>query len=199
MVRNDCPMSPVKRPKSAPRTADTLLLCVDLQPIFLNVLPDVGRLLRRCSFAIESARGLGLPMLFTEQVPAKLGRTSPDLLRLAAAKPEAMGKDTFSAFGDEHITRRLQEIGAEHLLICGIETPVCVYQTALAALRREYQVTLLTDCIGARRAEDATTALAALDKSGCHLLSSETVFYSLLNDARHPFFRDYTSLVKKYG
>jgi nicotinamidase-related amidase len=114
-------------------------------------------------------------------------------------KPEAHGKDTFSAFGDEHITRRMQEIGAEHLLICGIETPVCIYQTALAALRSEYQVTILTDCVGARRGDDAATALAALSKSGCNLLPAETVFYALLNDARHPFFRAYTTLVKKYG
>ena len=188
---------PTRTPR-ATRTADTLLLCIDLQPTFLSALPDAARVQRRCAFALEAAHGLGLPVLFTEQVPAKLGRTSPDLLGLIP-KPEAMGKDSFSAFGDEHITRRLQEIGAEHLLLCGIETPICVYQSALDALRREYQVTLLTDCVGARRSEDAAAALAALAKSGCHLLPSETVCYSLLNDARHPFFRPFTALVKKYA
>jgi len=177
---------------------DTLLLCIDLQPGFLAAIPGAAALQRRCEFAVESAHGLGLPVLFTEQVPAKLGHTAPGLLA-HLPKPEAHGKDTFSAFGDEHLTRRIQEIGAEHLLICGIETPVCIYQTALAALRSEYQVTILTDCIGARRADDATVALAALGKAGCHLLPAETVFYALLNDARHPFFRAYTSLVKKYG
>ncbi len=190
-------MSPVSRPPRPARTADTLLLCIDLQPAFLSAVPDAARVQRRCAFALEFARGLDLPVLFTEQVPHKLGRTSPDLLHLLP-KPESRGKDSFSAFGDEHITRRLQEIGAEHLLLCGIETPICVYQSALDALRREYQVTLLTDCVGARRAEDATAALAALAKSGCHLLPSETVFYSMLNDAGHPFFRNFTGLVKKY-
>lgn len=178
--------------------ADTLLLCIDLQPVFLSVIRGAPEVQRRCEFAVEAAHGLGLPVLFTEQTPAKLGHTAPDLLALLP-KPEAHGKDTFSALGDDHITRRMQEIGAEHLLICGIETPVCIYQTALAALRSEYHVTILTDCIGARRADDATTALAALSKSGCHLLPAETVFYALLNDARHPFFRAYTALVKKYG
>ncbi len=192
-------MSPAKkRPQRKTLAADTLLLCVDLQPVFLDTLPDATRLRRRCAFAIESAHGLGLPVLFTEQVPAKLGHTARELLA-PLPKPEAMGKDAFSAFGDEHITRRIQEIGAEHLLVCGLETPVCVYQTAIAALRREYQVTVLTDCVGARRADDATAALAALSKAGCNLLPAESVFYALLNDARHPFFRAYTALVKKYG
>jgi len=178
--------------------ADSLLLCLDLQPAFLAAIPGAADLLQRCEFAVEAAHGLGLPVLFTEQVPAKLGHTAPELLRLLP-KPEACGKDSFSALGDDHITRRVQEIGVEHLLVCGIETPICVYQTAVAALRSEYQVTILTDCVGARRAGDATAALAALAKSGCHLLPAETVFYALLNDAKHPFFRAYTSLVKKYG
>lgn len=177
---------------------DTLLLCIDMQPVFLAAIPDAGRLQRRCAFALEAAQGLGLSLLFTEQIPAKLGRTTADLLSLAP-NAEAHGKDSFSAFGDDRITRHIQEIGVEHLLICGIETSVCVYQTAIAALRSEYHVTILTDCVGARRSDDAAAALAALSKAGCHLLPAETVFYALLNDARHPFFKPYTNLVKKYG
>lgn len=191
-------MNPADRTEPTTASHDTLLLCVDLQPPFLSPLPDSGRLIRRCSFAIEAARGLGVPIVFTEQVPAKMGPTEPTLLALAQPS-EALGKDTFSAFSDDGICRRLQEVGVDHLLLCGIETPICIYQTAIAALRSEYQVTVLTDCIGARRSEDAAVALAALGKAGCHLLPAETVFYALLHDARHPFFRAYTALVKKYG
>lgn len=182
----------------SPTTPDTLLLCIDLQPVFWPAIAGGDSVRRRCAFALEAATGLGVPAFFTEQVPAKLGPTDPEL-RALAPQAEAHGKEAFSAFGDDKITRRLQEIGADHLLICGIETPVCVYQTAIAALQREYQVTLLTDCVGGRRTDDATAALAALSKAGCHLLPAETVFYALLNDARHPFFRAYTALVKKYG
>lgn len=177
---------------------DSLLLCIDLQPAFLAAISDGTRVAHRSAFAVESAKGLGLPILFTEQVPAKLGPTDPALLALAAPA-EALAKDSFSALSDEKISRRLQEAGIDRLLICGIETSVCVYQTALAALRNEYQVTILTDCVGARRPNDAAVALAALAKAGCDLLPAETVFYAALHDARHPFFRTYTGLVKKYG
>ena len=175
-----------------------LLLCIDLQPVFLAAIGDSQRVHWRCSFAIESAQGLGLPVLFTEQVPAKLGGTAEDLLALCA-KPEAMGKDAFSAFGNAKIVERLRTSGAKHLLICGIETTVCIYQTARDALQAGYQVTVLSDCVGARRAGDAVTVLAHLAAAGCTVLPAETVFYSLLQNARHPFFRDYTVLVKKYG
>ena len=176
----------------------TLLLCVDLQPGFLKAIPSGDQVVQRASFAIESARGLGLPILFTEQVPGKLGGTAPALLALSGGAL-SLGKDAFSAFGDDAIAAHIEALGVEHLLVCGIETPVCVYQTSLDALRLNYQVTLLSDGIGARRADDATVVLAELTRAGCHVLPSESVFYALLHDAQHPFFRAYTSLVKKYG
>ena len=58
---------------------------------------------------------------------------------------------------------------------------------------------MLVDCVGARRAEDATAVLAHLVQAGCAVLPAETVFYAMLRDATHPFFRAYTQLVKKYG
>lgn len=174
------------------------LLCIDLQPAFLAAIGDCQRVLGRCSFALEVAKGLGLPVVFTEQVPAKLGHTAGDLLTLAE-KPAIFGKDAFSALGDPKVSAHLKAGGTNHLLLCGIETPICVYQTARAARLAGYAVTLLSDCLGARRADDAATVLAQLRHDGCAVLPAETVFYALLHDAKHPFFRDYTKLVKKYG
>jgi nicotinamidase-related amidase len=169
-----------------------------MQPSFLTAIPENHRVHWRCSFALEAAAGLGLPVLFTEQVPAKLGGTAADLLALCA-QPEVLGKSAFSAFGDEAIVARLRARQVKHLLLCGIETPVCVYQTARDALQAGYQVTILTDVVAGRRAADGAAALAHLAQLGCTLLPAETIFYSLLLNARHPFFRDYTALVKKYG
>lgn len=176
-----------------------VLLCVDLQEVFLKAIPDSQRLLRRCSFAIEAARGFGIPILFTEQVPQKLGATVPAVTALAPGAATC-GKVSFSALGDHGIRDRLLEsFQADHLIITGLETPICVYQTAVDALRAQIAVTLLSDCIGARRDEDARYALAALERAGVNVLPAETVFYSMLGDTGHPFFKDYTKLVKNYA
>jgi nicotinamidase-related amidase len=177
---------------------EALLLCIDMQLVFLAAIPERQRVHWRCSFALEAAAGFGLPVLFTEQVPAKLGGTAEDLLALCE-KSEVMDKDAFSAFGNEKIAAHLRASGAKQLLICGIETPICVYQTARDALTAGYQVTVLADCVGARRAGDAATILTHLASAGCAVLPAETVFYTLLKNARHPSFRDYTALVKKYS
>ena len=109
-------------------------------------------------------------------------------------------KNSFSALGDDGIRDALlgqRDVG--HLILCGIETPVCVYQTAIAALAEGLQVSILIDAVGARRPSDADACLAALARAGAHVLPSETVFYSLLHDVSHPFFRAYTQLVKTHG
>lgn len=175
-----------------------LLLCVDVQPVFLAALGDGPALLRRCQFAVAAARGLGLPVVFTEQVPQKLGPTAPELLALAPGAPQ-FGKCTFSAVADDGIRDAVRALDADHILLCGLETSVCVYQTALDCLNEPYQVTVLSDAVAARRPADAQAALDALARSGVHVLPSETVFYALLRDTRHAFFKDYTRLVKTYG
>lgn len=175
-----------------------LLLCIDVQPIFLGVMSDGAKLLRRCSFAIEAAQGLGLAVAFTEQVPTKIGPTAPELLALAPTARQ-LGKVSFSALADDGIRDTLKSLDADHLIICGLETPVCVYQTAIDAINAGTPVTLLSDCLGARRPDDAAVALEALRRAGANILPSETVFYSILHDANHAFFKTFTQLVKKYG
>ncbi len=179
--------------------SDTLLLCVDLQPKVIAVLPHGVQVRRRCEFAVAAAVGLGLPVAFTEQVPDKLGHTAPELLN-RAPQAAVWSKTAFSAMADDTIRDlvvRQREV--HHLLLCGIETPVCIYQTAIGALGLGLHLTVLSDAVGARRAEDAQPCLEALSRAGAHVLPSETVFYALLRDATHPFFRGYTQLVKSFS
>ncbi len=140
---------------------------------------------------------LGVPVVFTEQTPAKLGPTHPDILAAAEEKSPVFAKDSFSAFGCESFSSWLAENDIRHLLVCGLETPICIYQTALDALGADIAVTLLSDAIGARRSADHESARRALEKkTDCHLLPSETIFYSILRSARHPQFKAFTALVK---
>lgn len=202
------PSSETPAPRSSPADSAApnagaslaaLLLCIDAQPVFLGAIAEGARVQRRCEFAIAAARGLGLPVLFTEQVPAKLGATAPALTALAPTAA-VLAKNTFSAFADDAIHDAIvRDAGAEHLLLCGLETPVCVYQTAIAAIAEGLDVTVLSDAVGARRPDDARDCLAALARAGAHILPTETVFYALLHNTGHPFFKAYTQLVKSHG
>jgi hypothetical protein len=173
------------------------LLVVDVQPTFLKAMPDAEAFLRRCALAVGAAKLLGIPVFFTEQVPAKLGGTHPDLRQAAGESAVVVGKSAFSALAGPELGAALSDRGINNLLICGLEGPVCVYQTAVDALRLEMGVTLLADAITARRPVDQETCFSMLRQHGVTILPVETVFYAMVRDAQAPHFKAFTELVKQ--
>ena len=99
----------------------------------------------------------------------------------------------------EGLSHWIESNQIDHLLLLGIETSICIYQTALQALGDNIGVTLLSDCISQRRPEDREPTLNQLLAMGAHILPAETIFYSLLGSAGHPQFRKFTQIVKKYA
>lgn len=183
----------------APFHQSIALVVIDLQAPFLKAIASSDSIVKRSSFAMEAAQLLDIPVLITEQVPEKLGPTAPDVLRLVNA-PHVFPKNAFSCFGAKGFGQWLVEHKIEGLLICGLETPICVFQTIRDALREGINVTLLTDAVGGRRAEDHNAIYNFLaDRTEASLLPAETVFYSLIGEATHPKFREFTALVKKYN
>jgi hypothetical protein len=174
------------------------LLLIDFQDVFLDALPDRERLLKRSCFAAEAAALLGCSIAMTEQMPQKLGNTTEALSRALPESTPIFEKSTFSAFEADGLSRWIESNQIDHILIAGIETSICVYQTAIQALGEDIGVTLLSDCISERRPEDREPVLKQLLSMEAHVLPSETIFYSLIGDAQHPDFKSFTQLVKDY-
>ena len=172
------------------------LLLIDYQEAFLKVMPDRERLLQRSSFAIKAAELLGVAVAATEQIPAKLGPTSEALTTLWDSNTPVFDKTAFSGLEADGLHRWIEANQIDHLLLAGMESSVCIYQTAVQALGQDIGVTLLADCISERRCEDRAPVFQQLLAMDAHILPSETIFYSLLGSAEHPKFRDFTQLVK---
>jgi nicotinamidase-related amidase len=175
------------------------LLLIDFQDPFLNAMPDRERLLKRTCFTIEAAKLFGCPIAVTEQLPEKLGGTTEPLKQLLPDTTPVFDKTTFSALEASGIRRWIETNQIDHLLLVGIETSICIYQTAIQALGDDIGVTLLSDCISERRPEDREPVLKQLLSMEAHILPSETIFYSLLGSAKHPQFREFTQIVKHYN
>jgi nicotinamidase-related amidase len=172
------------------------LLCIDLQDAFLKAIPNQDELLRRCSFALQAANLLGVSVAATEQLPEKLGPTNAELTERWPENTPVFPKSAFSALEAEGLHRWIESNQIDHLLLIGIEVPICIYQTAVHAMGDDLGVTLLSDCVSQRRVEDRQPVFQQLLAMEAHILPSETVFYSLLGSAEHPDFREYTQLVK---
>ena len=175
------------------------LLLIDFQDGFLNVIPNRENLLKRTCFAIESAALLGCSMIATEQLPEKLGKTNADIMEALPDETLVLAKNSFSAMEAKGLNDWIEQSEIDHLLLLGLETPICIYQTAIQALGEGIGITLLADCIGERRLEDREPAIRQLLAMDAHVLPSETIFYSLIGDSAHHHFRAFTKLVKKYA
>ena len=173
------------------------LLLIDFQDVFLKEIPDRERLLKRSTFALKAAELLDVSVAVTEQIPEKLGATTGALSGYWEVNTPVFGKSAFSAFEAEGLQRWIEIKQIDHLLLAGIETSICVYQTALQALGADIGVTLLSDCISERRLEDRAPVLEQLLSMDAHILPSETIFYSLIGSAEHPQFREFNELVKE--
>lgn len=178
---------------------DIALLVLDVQDSLLEVIPKRNELLRRCCFAVEAANLLNVQLIYTEQCPDKLGTTNAALMAAGLANAQYFPKKTFSAFGAPGFADFLKDTHLKHILIVGLETSICVYQTIMDAIRNDLHVTVLSDCSSGRRNEDSRAIIAALQNSGCHHLPSETIFYSLLQTSEDPRFKQFNNIVKKYS
>ena len=170
-------------------------LVIDMQSCLLDGIAEKDGLVEAVSIFCKAMNLFEIRTVITEQVPSKLGETCVEISSLCVDSPK-FSKKTFSAFGESSFASWVEQAKIEHLIITGIETPICVYLSAVDAVKKGIEVTVLTDCVGARRPGDATQCFGQLESIGCHLLPLETLLYSLLGSADHTVFRSISELVR---
>ncbi len=170
------------------------LAVVDIQEGFRNAIPDFGRVAARAGIAAQGFQILGVPVIVTEQYPKGLGRTAEELVRVFPDGLEAIEKTAFSSCGASAFVHQLK--GIEQVILCGLETHVCVSQTAHDLLDRGLQVHLLTDAVCSRFDQDKTAGLEKMMSSGVVPSSVEMALFELMRDARAEQFKAIQALIK---
>ena len=168
---------------------------MDMQEKLLQEVDNKNQIEISAILQLKIFRLLNIHQCFTEQVPEKLGTTLPSILSQNAQTP-VFSKDTFSAFGCKSFVEWIELKNIDHLFLSGIEVPICIYQTCLDALRENLQVTIISDCVGARRSMDSKVALAQLCSFGCNVIPLETGVYSVLRSSTHSKFREVSKLIR---
>jgi nicotinamidase-related amidase len=183
-------------PDAPPRltAADSALLVIDVQEKLLPTMPDVPGLIRAIGFLIDAAAVLDVPVRATEQYPRGLGPTAPELARrLPAGLPS---KVAFSCAAVPDLLPGLRAAGRGTVLLAGMETHVCVMQTALDLLADGFRVFVPVDAVQSRGRIDHDTALHRLERAGAVLTTAETAVFEWTGTAGHPRFKEISQLVK---
>lgn len=174
---------------------EAALVVIDVQDRLWPVISDQKRLLPKFELLIQVANRLDMPVLVTEQIPDKLGSTLAELQQhLSSSQP--IPKSTFSCCGSGAFTDALDATGRKKVILCGIETHVCVCQTALDLVAKGYSVFVAEDAVSSRDPHNKELALARLRQNGVQIGPCEMLVFELIRDARHPAFRELLKWIK---
>jgi nicotinamidase-related amidase len=158
------------------------LVIIDIQQRLYPHIYEHDRMLARVDLLLTAANLLEIPVLLTEQYPAGLGGTIEEI-RKAVPKLQPLEKMDFSCARAEEFAERLASFRRDQIILAGIETHICVAQTALDLSSRSERVFVAADAAGSRRPLDARIALQRLDRSGIAIVTAEAVVFEWLRRA----------------
>jgi nicotinamidase-related amidase len=176
-------------------SSDVVLCIIDYQEKLLPKIAGAEAILARGIRLIRFAREMDIPILLSEQYPKGLGRTV-ESVREAMGHVTLIEKLSFGCLGSAQYREALEATNRKQVLLAGVETHVCVLQTALAALESQYQVYLAADASGARHVYDHDIALRRLEREGATLVTAETAMFEMLREAGTPQFKRVLQIVK---
>lgn len=182
-----------------PRILDnsrSALLVVDVQEAFRTVINDFDDLAARITIAVRGFGILKRPVFVTEQYPKGLGRTAAEICAVLPADFEFIEKSAFSSCGAAALEDGFRAEGVSQIVVCGLETHICVNQTAHDLIDRGFDVHLLSDCVASRFKRDRKAGLSKMFASGVVPSTVEMALFEIMRDARHEKFKDIQRLVK---
>ncbi|KAL0123606.1 hypothetical protein PUN28_005846 [Cardiocondyla obscurior] len=179
------------------RQGKTALFICDVQEKFRQAIFQFDTIVKNSTKLINALKILNVPMLVSEQNPKSLGGTIPEFDISGAKGP--FSKMQFSMCTSE-INNELETLcdgqRPESIILIGVETHVCVENTAVDLRRYGYEVHTVADCCSSRTQEDRLLALERMRDIGCHIATSESIIFKYMRDASRKEFKTILSLIK---
>jgi nicotinamidase-related amidase len=178
---------------------NSLLVVIDVQERLLPAVQNQQQILFNVRRLLEGARLLNVPVIVSEQYPQGLGSTVKELTSFIPAGTAVLSKKSFSIYDDERVRTEIDSREKSQIILCGIESHVCVLQSAFDILSAGgHEVYIVVDAVGSRFAGDRETALRRFETSGMVLTTTESLLFEWCQSAEHPQFKEISRLVKEF-
>jgi nicotinamidase-related amidase len=174
----------------------TLLVVVDMQEPFLRGIHERDRLTSNVQLLVQAAGILNVPLLPTLQYAERMGGVVPEVAHLLPPQIKPLDKLSFSCAGSDTFQAILQDSARRQILLCGVETHICVSQTALDLVALGYQVHIAADAVSARSVEKHKLGMERMRDNAILPCAAEAAVYELLGAAGTPEFKAILTLVK---
>jgi nicotinamidase-related amidase len=176
---------------------NTALAVIDVQGKLAGMVHEHEKLLKHIHHFIKASEVFNLPILWTEQAPNKIGETVEPIRDLLFPMIKPIHKHSFSCYDCPEYLEALKKINRRQILVTGIETHVCVYQTVRDLHRHGYQVHLIADAVSSRHELDHRLAIARMRDEGITITTAEMAMCELLKTSDDPKFKDIMAYIKR--
>lgn len=173
----------------------TVLVVIDIQERLARAMYQKEQLVDNLQKLIRGIQVLEVPLIVTEQYPKGLGATIPEVAQLLGGV-QPLPKLSFSCWGEEKFVEKLKTLGRKQVLVSGIESHVCVYQTVSDLVNMGYEVHAVTDTISSRTLQNKEIGLNMMSRISAVLTSTEAVLFELLRIAEGEKFKAISQIVK---
>ena len=177
------------------KAEDCIFVQVDVQEKLFPHIANNEQLEKNLIILIKGLQLHEIPIIVNEQYKKGIGETIPSLRELTDTYPH-FEKTTFSCCGNEDGLNAIKSSGKKTVILAGIETHVCVLQTAIDLIEEGLNVVLVTDCVNSRKSIDKETAILRLMQIGVVPTTYESLLFELTVNAKHPVFKEISKLVK---
>ena len=172
-----------------------VLVIIDIQEKLLKAVYNPDFVLNSSVKIAKAASILNIPTIITEQYPKGLGYTVK-AIKTVSANINPIEKTAFSAMKEEKFYEQIKSYGKKQILICGIETHICVLQTAAELSSKGYEVYVLKDACSSRKEFEHNTGIELLTQYGSKITCSEIAIFEWLESSKHPNFKKIQALIK---
>lgn len=174
---------------------NTIGLIIDIQERLVPAMFEKETLIKNCSILIEGLTALSIPMLVTQQYTKGLGETA-DEIKAVIPDFSFIEKRDFSCCDEPAVMEELKSLSAKNIIICGIESHVCVLQTAVDLKAAGYNPVVVTDCVSSRVPQSIEIAKERFRYEGILMTSYESILFELTRSSAAPEFKAISKLVK---
>lgn len=177
---------------------DAVLLVIDIQERLGAAMPAerLEAVVKNTGILLEAAKTLGFPVVATEQYPRGLGPTVAPVREQLGEDAAPIEKLCFSCAASDDVSRRLESLGRKQVIVVGMETHVCVFQTVRDLVLRGLRPFVVNDATCSRTAENHATGLSLMKEAGAVITSTESAVFDLLRVAGTPEFKHLSKLIK---
>lgn len=172
---------------------NSLFLFIDVQEKLVGMLAK-DKAAKKASILAQAAKILNIDCVLTEQYPKGLGSTIEPVKFQLPDNAKFFEKTAFNALADEEVANAIK--GKENIFLFGIETHICVLQTAMALSEKGYNVYIVKDACASRDSDEFKAGINFMEKAGAKIVTTEITLFELLKSSKHPMFKQVQLLIK---